>query len=293
MLELQCGMKNYVFVIDTGSPKIWDTSSHFKTWVNAAGYAKIVDRKLITTHFHADHHDSMRAGGVKWDEWIHGQGMKNTPKDGTLVPGGGKRLLEGTEGDWTFRLDAYAPDWSTIGDDPSDENDLSLAIAFYVSNGLDGLSFLSFGDMTKDGEARLGLGHLFCSTVAKYPHHGSNNNFLNYFGLGCNKMILISGDSGSAVETVVNLLNANAEVAVRVLCGTREAWQQFGRSWETRCRLYPDCLNTDVQVGDRLVIEWTSGFGFSGASTQVTLVNSKKLAKVPTRRGSTTSWVDA
>jgi hypothetical protein len=52
----------------------------FKEWVLAAGKSHPrVTYHLVTTHFHADHHDDQRVAGIKWTNWFHGVKSSGTP----------------------------------------------------------------------------------------------------------------------------------------------------------------------------------------------------------------------
>jgi hypothetical protein len=97
------------------------------------------------------------------DQLVPRREVERDPRPPGRSSRGSRHLLTATDGEgWSFFLDAYAPDWSLGGF--SDENDLSLAVAFFVSNGKGGASFLSFGDLTPEGEARLAMGSLFPQT---------------------------------------------------------------------------------------------------------------------------------
>jgi hypothetical protein len=286
MIQISSGFAAYVIVIDTGSSVIWDGGNKdFQRQVeNAFRGHPNVHRWLITTHFHDDHFNRTRADMVRWSEWFHGSKRENTPTTGNLISGS-QRLLEVKEAHgWSLFLDAYAPDWSSGS--AKDENDLSLAIACYASNGFSGFSFLSFGDMTLEGEQRLTMGSIFPADFVKYPHHGSENNYLKYFSYGICKTILISGDSGSAANTAVKLLEGNPGTAIRVLAKTSDAWKQFSESWARKCSLKSSLYGADVQLGRRIDIDWESGVGLWATKPDVKLCEAQSLRVVPVTLGS-------
>lgn len=261
LIEIDAGPDSQVIVIDTGADKVWAHGDEFRQRVTGGlQHRAHVPRTLITTHFHADHYSESRVSQVEWDHWFHGEKIGGTPADGTRVIGN-QRVLTGTEAGganpFSFFVDCWAPDWT--GATPLDENDLSLAVAVYASNGLGGFSFLSFGDMTKAAESRM-TRPFFPVDVAKFPHHGSYvDNYLKYFDYGVCDHVLMSGDSGSAVESVKALQAVDPVPSVSMLVRTPDAAEQFKHAWETACKVNPDYNSANVAVGGDMVLTWESG----------------------------------
>jgi hypothetical protein len=271
IIQIQSDSHSCVVVIDTGDSTAVPAAT-FKKLVGDAHKATGGSVALITTHRHKDHYDEEKAGYVVKTlkgAWYHGDKVTGGAwGGGTFVCGSSDpgrlqvpNILAGKDqSGWVWQVDCWAPDW-TLGA-PSDENDVSLATAVYASNGIDGFSFITLGDLTPDGARRLAW-PLFIADIAKFPHHGSENNRIDFFSSsllgGVRDTVLISGDSTTAAPTVLWLYGQNPSVKARVLLRTDAADTHFKKAWQALYELNKATASkVDLHAGKDVTLGWSS-----------------------------------
>ena len=297
IVQIQSDSQSCVVVIDTGDSTAVPLPA-FKKAVRDAYTATGGSLSLITTHAHKDHHDQGKADyAIKslGATWYHGDRLTGSWDGGKFVCGTSSasslpapNILSGKDNSgWVWLVDSWSPDWRS-GSAPSDENDLSLATAVYASNGVHGFSFITLGDLTPDGARRLAW-PLFIADVAKFPHHGSENNRIDFFTsslLGVRDTVLISGDSGTAARTVLWLYGQNPSVKARVLLRTKDADTSFKQAWQTLYVLDPvTASKVDLHAGKDVILSWSSNKNSEYTLTQTGAQSYQEVVKnVSSRR---------
>lgn len=245
VVAIDDGPSSLVLVIDTGASSVWKKSGELAKYARQ----RLPERAkapiwLITTHFHEDHYNLERASALKADQQIYSDeawvnaGKPDLAAKAAPLKAGANLVLNSK----TCRVCCYAPP----AENTADQNDQSMAVEVTAN----GVSFLSFGDMTCKAYERLtkSTGPLPLAGTIKYPHHGNpKENYLPYFEQSlASNAVLISGDSRSGVGTTIQALLERNVGAVYLLARTPEAKAEFRRSWTKQG--YPVYLCEDVKL---------------------------------------------